>query len=317
MISNGLLPEAIRAADSVLTQLASYINDPAVKAIVVCEPSCLSAMQDDWLQLKLKTPLELRRRLAAKALAVEDFIEHFWSEHPVRPELKEIPESAAHGVVYHGHCHQKALAGMAGGMKGGAESLLQRIAGPQLRILPPAVAGWRGPSAIAAKRYDLSMKIGEQSLFFALAGCVPEATVVAAGTSCRHQIKDGTGPPRPSPHHLGRRSPRPHVTQVWSVRDAFVVREISVQWRGTYEHAKTSTLPQALPVDSHHAYPPGHAHRALELPMALRPDLTVGSRLGRLAWHGRRRASHRYCAARPPRSRRGFEVLPLPLAFPG
>ena len=197
MISHGLLADAIRSADRVLAQLAPYINDPAVKAIVVCEPSCLSAMQDDWLQLKLQTPMDLRRRLAAKALAVEDFIERFWSEHPIRPELKPVPEGAANGVVYHGHCHQKALSGsgVGGGTKGGggAEALLRRIAGPQLRVLPSGCCGMAGAFGYAAQRYDLSMKIGEQSLFSLLRDVPPESTVVAAGTSCRHQIKDGTG----------------------------------------------------------------------------------------------------------------------------
>ncbi|MEI8198347.1 MAG: heterodisulfide reductase-related iron-sulfur binding cluster, partial [Phycisphaerae bacterium] len=191
LISNGLLPQAIRSADNVLTQLTPYINDPAVKAIVVCEPSCLSAMQDDWLQLKLKTPMELRRRLAAKAMAVEDFIERFWEQHPLRPTITEVPDRAANGVVYHGHCHQKALAGS--GNKVGAEAFLRRIAGTKLRVLPSGCCGMAGAFGYAAKRYDLSMKIGEQSLFSLLRDVAPDVTVVAAGTSCRHQIKDGTG----------------------------------------------------------------------------------------------------------------------------
>ena len=53
--------ERIRSADAALERLRPFVNDERVVAVVVCEPSCLSAIKDDWLQLKLKTPLPLRQ----------------------------------------------------------------------------------------------------------------------------------------------------------------------------------------------------------------------------------------------------------------
>lgn len=186
MMSNGLLDDAIAAADAVLTQLAPLVNDPAVKAIVVCEPSCLSAMKDDYLTLKLKTPMELRRKLAVKAMLLEEFVENFWSAHPTPPQVAVNEQSGP--VVLHGHCHQKALWGTQA-----TEKLLRRLVGWQLTVLPSGCCGMAGAFGYARDRYELSMKIGEQSLFTHLRPLPANAVILAPGTSCRHQIKDGTG----------------------------------------------------------------------------------------------------------------------------
>lgn len=182
MISTGLLDDAIENADHALERLAAAAKDPAVAAVVVCEPSCLSAIKDDWLQLKLKTPMDLRRRLAAKAFLVEEFIERSWADHPRRPDPRPVGP-----VILHGHCHQKAL--------WGAESsaaALRRVAGDGLRVLDSGCCGMAGSFGYAAHRYEVSMKIGELSLFPAVR-TASGATVAAPGTSCRHQIRDGTG----------------------------------------------------------------------------------------------------------------------------
>jgi Fe-S oxidoreductase len=186
MISMGLLEEAIGAGDGVLGQLRPYIEDEGVKAIVVCEPSCLSAMKDDWLQLKLKTEMGLRRRLAEKAMMVEEFVERFWGEHPVAPRMGG--EWAGREVILHGHCHQKALWG-----EESSAALIRRLVGNRLTVLPSGCCGMAGAFGFTKDRYEVSMKIGEQSLLGAVRGAAAEAIVLAPGTSCRHQIKDGTG----------------------------------------------------------------------------------------------------------------------------
>jgi len=91
-------------------------------------------------------------------------------------------------VVFHGHCHQKALWG-----EDTAAALLGRLVGDRLKVLPSGCCGMAGSFGYTKERYGLSMKIGEQSLFSHIREASPEAIVVAPGTSCRHQIKDGTG----------------------------------------------------------------------------------------------------------------------------
>jgi FAD/FMN-containing dehydrogenase/Fe-S oxidoreductase len=225
MISVGMLAEAIRSADAVLTQLRPFIEADDVRAIVVCEPSCLSAMKDDWLSLKLKTPLALRQKLAAKAMLPEEFVERYWDAHPNPIRLPAPPETAGPAnvapssslapspslaaspsrrvaassplapssplaasspVLYHGHCHQKALWG-----QGTSQRVLRRLVGARLTVLPSGCCGMAGAFGYTRERYELSMKIGEQSLLSTLRQSAPETTILAAGTSCRHQIHDG------------------------------------------------------------------------------------------------------------------------------
>ncbi len=185
MISTGLLDQAIRSADAALAALRSAIEEPRVKAIVVCEPSCLAAMKDEWLQLKLSTDIALRKQLAAKAILIDEFVERYWNEHPLAPQ---ISTETGPPVVMHGHCHQKALWG-----EQTAAALQRRLLGSRFSSLPSGCCGMAGSFGYTKERYALSMKIGEQSLFSLLRGVPSDAIVLAPGTSCRHQIHDGTG----------------------------------------------------------------------------------------------------------------------------
>lgn len=186
MISMGLLSDAIRSADRALEALRPFIQDDKVRAIVVCEPSCLATMKDEWLQLKLRTEKSLRLKLAEKAILVDEFVDRYWDEHPIRP----VVAAGADGreVVFHGHCHQKALWG-----EGHSAGLLRRLVGDRLKVLSSGCCGMAGAFGYAKERYDLSMKIGEQSLFTPIRASAPDSIILAPGTSCRHQIRDGTG----------------------------------------------------------------------------------------------------------------------------
>ena len=185
MISTGLLPDAIKAADGTLKQLRPFILDPSVKAIVVAEPSCLASFKDDWLQLRLKAPKALREKLAAKSFLIDEFIESEWANHPHQPTL-----ARRHGpqVILHGHCHQKALWG-----DETSSRILRRLFGDRVKVLPSGCCGMAGSFGYAAHRYELSMKIGELSVFPPVREAAENAVIVAPGTSCRHQIHDGTG----------------------------------------------------------------------------------------------------------------------------
>ncbi len=193
MISNGLLEDAIKTADATLQQLRPYAEDDRVKAIVVCEPSCLATMKDEWLGLKLKTDIALRRAVAAKAIMVDEFIERDWKSHPANGTTDEhgctrMREDAGRPVVLHGHCHQKAIWG-----ENTAAAAIRRFAGESLTVLPSGCCGMAGAFGYAKDHYDILMKIGDQSLFSLLSRYPSDAVVLAPGTSCRHQIRDGTG----------------------------------------------------------------------------------------------------------------------------
>lgn len=183
-ISLGLLGDAIHEADATLERLRGHIDDPGVRAILFLEPSCLSAARDDWMSLKLRTPIELRRDLARKAMLVEQFVEAHWDKHPRRPAGK----ADGPPVLLHAHCHQKALWGSES-----SAAALRRAVGSRLRVLDTGCCGMAGAFGFASSRYDISMKIGELALFPALRASNPGSIFVAPGTSCRHQIHDALG----------------------------------------------------------------------------------------------------------------------------
>ncbi|MFN9992558.1 MAG: FAD-binding and (Fe-S)-binding domain-containing protein [Phycisphaerales bacterium] len=181
-ISMGMLPEAIDEIDATIERLRPLIEDPACAAILFSEPSCLSAIKDDWLTLKLRSPLELRRRLASKSHLTEDFLHRRWDEHPRRPDFA----APAGRVLLHAHCHQKAL--------WGAESsaaLVRRAVADRLRVLDTGCCGMAGSFGYAAHRFDLSNSIGELTLFPAARAMQSGDVLLAPGTSCRHQLHDG------------------------------------------------------------------------------------------------------------------------------
>ena len=183
-ISLGLLRDAITEADATLARLRPLIEDDDVGAILFAEPSCLSAVKDDWLTLKLKAPMELREWLAAKSFLPEDFLHREWDAHPQRARFSP-PQGE---TILHGHCHQKALWGVQT-----SADMLRRVVGDRLRVLDSGCCGMAGSFGYAADRYDLSMKIGEQVLLPAVRSAVGDACIAAPGTSCRHQIHDGAG----------------------------------------------------------------------------------------------------------------------------
>jgi len=210
MISVGMLEQAAATIDATLGQWREAINDPSVRAIIVVEPSCLSAIKDDWLQLKLQTPLALRKALAAKAMLPEEFIERHWGEHPDRQTEERLSHRALQGddpVLLHAHCHQKALWGADSSAK-----LLRRLVGPRLRVLDTGCCGMAGSFGYHRDKYDLSMKIAELpgagggpaggGVLPHVRAAAKDAVVLATGTSCRHQIKDGTGGAKAALHPI-------------------------------------------------------------------------------------------------------------------
>lgn len=186
LISTGLLPEAIETIDATLARLRPWIQSPAVRAIVVAEPSCLSAFKDDWLQLKLRTPMTLRTQLAAKAMLPEEFIARWWGMHPHQELADRAAALAPARVILHGHCHQKALWGAET-----SAAALRRFA--QVEALDSGCCGMAGSFGYTQDRFDVSQQIGELVLFPALrrnqAAAAP-AHIVMPGTSCRHQVHD-------------------------------------------------------------------------------------------------------------------------------
>jgi Fe-S oxidoreductase len=178
MLSKGFLRESKALVQAQAPALAGRGADGA--PLLALEPSCFSALADDWTEL-LPGP-------ATKQVATACHLADGWLAKQVdsgRCELSLRPGKGA--CLLHGHCHQKALVGA-----GGSAAALRLVAGMAVTVLDAGCCGMAGSFGYEAGHYDLSVKIANLALLPALAAA-PAAAVAAPGTSCRHQIKDLAG----------------------------------------------------------------------------------------------------------------------------
>ena len=183
LISTGMLAEASKVCRATASALIDHVKRENAVAVVGCEPSCISAIKDEWLELDMGIDVDSIAGLAARTYLAEEFIDLAWEMHPRGAEIKKT--SASRPVLLHAHCHQKAL----WGAETSARSL-RRIFGERLSVIDSGCCGMAGSFGYGREHYDISMQIGEQSLFRTLRAA-PEALIAAPGTSCRQQIADG------------------------------------------------------------------------------------------------------------------------------
>ena len=184
MISKGLLDQAKHNAEINVERLHPYVQRGV--PIVGCEPSCLSAIKDEYPDL-LGT--KEARDVAKNTYLLEELLLKLKAEGKLNLAFKETKDK----VLFHGHCHQKALWGTAASL-----AALRLIPGLQVQEIDAGCCGMAGAFGYEKEHYDLSMRIGEQRLFPAVRSA-PDARVVVAGFSCSHQIADGAGR---RPEHL-------------------------------------------------------------------------------------------------------------------
>ncbi|HSV25884.1 MAG TPA: FAD-linked oxidase C-terminal domain-containing protein [Xanthobacteraceae bacterium] len=149
--------------------------------IVGLEPSCIFSFRDEIPALMKdgRAPL-----IADRAILFEEFLSREASAS--RLELPLAPLGTQ--VLLHGHCHQKAFGAM-----GAVETALKLI--PDLKVEPieSSCCGMAGSFGYHAETIDVSLAMAEMSLLPTLREAPADSLIVADGTSCRHQIKDGTG----------------------------------------------------------------------------------------------------------------------------
>ena len=121
--------------------------------------------------------------LAANALLLEEFLAREQKAGRLNLLLAPLPRKA----LLHGHCHQKAFDAM-----GAVESVLRLIPELTVETVESSCCGMAGSFGYDASTIEVSLKMGELSLLPAVRKSAPDALIVADGTSCRHQIHDGT-----------------------------------------------------------------------------------------------------------------------------
>jgi Fe-S oxidoreductase len=175
----GRVDEARREAERTLAALARYVDRGI--PVVGLEPSCLYSFRDEIPSL---VKSETARRVAHQALLFEEFIVRAAAAGTLKLPLAPIAKRA----LLHGHCHQKSFAAM-----GAVESALKLIPELAVETVESSCCGMAGAFGYAADTIDVSLKMAELSLLPAVRKAEADTLVVADGTSCRHQIKDGAG----------------------------------------------------------------------------------------------------------------------------
>ncbi|HVO89195.1 MAG TPA: FAD-linked oxidase C-terminal domain-containing protein, partial [Casimicrobiaceae bacterium] len=186
-LTAGRVDQARREALRMLDALSPYAarNVP----IVGLEPSCLLSLRDEYLVMGLG---ERAQVLARNAFMLEEFLA---SEHKAGRLKLPLERIDAKRALLHGHCHQKAF-----GVLSPVQSVLGLIPGLEVETIESSCCGMAGSFGYEAAHYDVSMRMAELALLPAVRKADADTIVVADGTSCRHQIADGTGGARKAVH---------------------------------------------------------------------------------------------------------------------
>jgi FAD/FMN-containing dehydrogenase/Fe-S oxidoreductase len=181
-ISKGLLDQAREQAADMAARLAPDAERGV--PIVGCEPSCLLTLREEHLSLLPDDPRA--RVVAEQARLVEELLVEAIDDGALR--LDETAAVSGRRILFHGHCHQKALAGTAATV-----ALLERIPGAEVVELDAGCCGMAGSFGFESEHYELSLRIGESRLFPAVREADAGTLIAATGVSCRQQIGHGTG----------------------------------------------------------------------------------------------------------------------------
>ncbi|MET4700912.1 FAD/FMN-containing dehydrogenase/Fe-S oxidoreductase [Constrictibacter sp. MBR-5] len=179
-LSAGLVDEARVEVRRTLDALRPYVE--AGVPVVGLEPACLLSLRDEFLYL---TPGDEAAALSAQAFLFEEFLLAERAAGRFDPDLRPLKATRA---LMHGHCHQKSF-----GLFEGAADLLRIVPGLTVETVESSCCGMAGSFGFDAGHYDVSMKMAELSLLPAVRAADEDTILVADGTSCRHQILDGSG----------------------------------------------------------------------------------------------------------------------------
>ncbi|MEY3416559.1 MAG: putative oxidoreductase, partial [Bacteroidota bacterium] len=181
-LSKGLVKQAQVYAKQNFDLLKNVIT--AETPLLGIEPSAILTFRDEYPKLVNEADEKAAVALGKNCLLIDEFLA---AEAKAGRLDAALFTQATRKVKLHGHCHQKALSSV-----NHTKEILSIPTNYTVEVIPSGCCGMAGSFGYEKEHYDLSMKVGELVLFPAVrfAG---DAIIAAPGTSCRHQIKDGTG----------------------------------------------------------------------------------------------------------------------------
>jgi FAD/FMN-containing dehydrogenases len=182
-LSKGLLRKAKEIANKNIQLLSPVIT--ADSPLIGIEPSAILTFRDEYVDLATDEQLEAARELATCTFTFEEFIAREIDKGAIRQEQFTTEKRT---IQLHGHCQQKAVSSVSHSVKA-----LTLPVNYTVQTIPSGCCGMAGSFGYEKEHYDISMKIGELVLFPTVRKQPEHVLIAAPGTSCRHQVKDGTG----------------------------------------------------------------------------------------------------------------------------
>ncbi len=182
-ISKGLLEEAQKMAQKNVAIFKDLVSEEI--PLIGIEPSAILGFRDEYPKLVAEEDRATAKELGKNALMIEEFLYRELQKGNISSE--QFTEDTLY-IKLHGHCHQKALSSV--DFSAWALSLPRNYI---VELIPSGCCGMAGSFGYEAEHYEVSMQVGELVLFPAVRNAAESMEVAAPGTSCRHQIWDGTG----------------------------------------------------------------------------------------------------------------------------
>ncbi|QRR02032.1 FAD-binding and (Fe-S)-binding domain-containing protein [Dyadobacter sandarakinus] len=182
-LSKGLLRDAKKIAEKNVRLLRDIISHET--PLIGIEPSAILTFRDEYPDLVSDELLEDAKKLAQNALQFDEFIAR---EIELKNISKQLFTKEKKLIKLHGHCQQKAISSLVPTKK-----MLSLPENYTVQLIPSGCCGMAGSFGYEKEHYDISMQIGELVLFPTVRQQPEEVIIAAPGTSCRHQIHDGTG----------------------------------------------------------------------------------------------------------------------------
>ncbi len=179
-ISKGFLEEAKECADKNIDFFKDLIFDNS--PLIGIEPSAILTFRDEYL--RLASDVDAAKRIAEHTFTIEEFLAKEIALGMI--EASSFSEEEKN-IKLHLHCHQKALSSVIHTFQ-----LLNIPKNYKVTVIPSGCCGMAGSFGYEKEHYEVSMQMGELTLFPAIRNTSEDVIISATGTSCRHQIKDGT-----------------------------------------------------------------------------------------------------------------------------
>tara|TARA_R110000868_G_scaffold97101_6_gene267128 strand:- start:111 stop:3020 length:2910 start_codon:yes stop_codon:yes gene_type:complete len=179
-LSKGLLEQAKILANKNVEIFKNKVSSDT--PLIGIEPSAILTFKDEYL--KLADDKISAEAISKNTFLIEEFIQQEIELGNITSEQFTLESKT---IKFHGHCHQKAMSNQLSSF-----AVLNLPKNYKITIIPSGCCGMAGSFGYEKEHYEVSMQIGEQTLFPAVRKAPIHTIISANGTSCRHQIKDGT-----------------------------------------------------------------------------------------------------------------------------